>query len=131
MDKEEKKDIWWHWKNLTTKKIPVSELNPDDLSTYDCYQMNKILSMINIYIEHAVELSMLDLPKEAHYNYLFHLLPQSFIKIDYIKAKKDAGDYKLVSEYFEFGSRDLRDALKILKEDDIKKIKRKFGGIRK
>lgn len=127
---DEKKDIWWHWKNLTTKKIPIQELNSEDLESYDCYQMNKILSMVNMYLDHAVELSTLDLPKDAHYNYLFHLLPKSFIKIDYMKSKKDSEDAKFVSRYFEFGSKDLRDAMKILKDNDIKKIKKKFGGIR-
>lgn len=127
---EEKKEIWWHWKNLTTRKVPLSELNPDDLSTYDCYQMTKILSMIKIYISDAVELSSMDLPKEAHYNYLFNLLPKAFIKIDYVKTKRTTENEKLVSKYFEFGSRDLSEAMKILKEQDIKAIKKKFGGVR-
>lgn len=128
MEKEIKKDIWYYFKHLTSKTLHPDELTNDDLSGYSPYQMNKILSSIEIYIPVVAELSRFDLPKEVHYRFLYNMLPKKFIRAEYPKSsKKVSEDEKYVSEYFEFGTRDLNLAMRILDQDTIKKIKRKFG----
>ena len=128
-DKEEKKDIWYFWKVLCQKKLHPDDLTEEDLVGYNVYQMNKILSSINMYLPEVAELTKYDLPKETHYRFLFNLLPKKYLNVEYPKAKKSNDeDSKVVAKYFEFGSRDTKQALQILTETDINNIKKKYGG---
>jgi len=119
-----------HWKDLTENKKDSFQL-PEDMSGYEPYIMNRILSMVDVYKFVAVELSKYDLPKEVHYRYLYNLLPKRKIFINYLKPKKqNESDDKWIERYFEFGTRDLEYAKKFLSDDDVKTIKKKFGNIK-
>jgi len=119
---------WDHWKNLTKDKKEWDESDTELVSSYSNFQMTKLLSQIKLCVEHAQELNCVDVPKETHYRYLFNLLPKSYLAITETKAKKHSDDdEKLVAKYFEFGSKDLKMAMEMLSEKDIRNIKRKFG----
>ena len=124
---EEKKDIWFHWKNLTQKRVHPDDLTEEDLIGYNTFQMNKILSSVNIYLPDVAELTMYDLPKEVHYRYLDNLLPKSYIKVTYPKSRLKEEDAEYVKKYFEFGTRDLKYAMRILSEKNVNDIRKKFG----
>lgn len=118
------KSIFDYWKDLTQLKVPLEEEN-----TYNPYQMTRLVSMFQMCVPFAEEVARYQLPKETHYDLLSSFLPKRFLKIDYMKKKKDEADYALVSRYFEFGSRDLKLALSILTDDEINIIKKKYGGL--
>lgn len=115
-----------HWDNLTKNKVlPEFE---EDYAGYEPYQINKLLSSINIFVEVAAVLSRYELPKEVHYKYLYNRLAKTYLKTSYPKAKNvDQDDEKWVAKYFEFGTKDTKDAMKILTKEDIRKIKKKYG----
>lgn len=118
-----------YWNNLTKNKVlPEFE---EDLNDYSQFQMNKYTSFVNLYLAHACLLNKYDIPKAAHYKYLFSVLPKNDIKVNYMEAKKKNNeDEKWVARYFEFGSRDVQEAMKLLKPEDIINIKKKFGIIK-
>jgi hypothetical protein len=76
-----------------------------------------------------------DVPKEAHFRFYDSLLPKRFIKTQWFKKPKEGAGLSetkdTLREYFEFGKRDLELALRIMKSEDIEKIKRMYGGTRK
>lgn len=113
-----------YWKDLTQLKAPLEEE-----SGYSPYMMTRFLSMMNITLQYAEEISHYDLPKEVHYNLLSSFLPKRYMKFDYLKKKKDEKDFKFVAKYFEFGSRDLKLALAIMSDDEVNTIKKKYGGL--
>lgn len=121
-----------HWKNLTSSKVEFNEDDQECESSYDPRMMTRFLSMFVHNIFDAAELAKYDLPKDAHYRYLFNILPKKYMKVEYMKSKKtiDNEDSKLVSKYFEFGTRDTEVAMKILTPDIIQKIKLKYGKLK-
>ncbi len=114
------------WKDLTQHKTELTEE-----TSYSPYMMTRFCSMVNALLPFAVEVNRYDIPKDVHYELLKSFLPKRYIKFDYLKKKVEEKDFKQVSKYFEFGSRDLRLALDILTLEEIKKIKNKYGGLDK
>lgn len=131
--KETKFTIFDHWANLTTKKEGYKETDDEFVSSYNPYMMNRMLSMLSVYLPLAADISRYDLPKETHHRLLDGILPKKYLKFDYLKKKKDESskDDKLIQEYFEFGSRDLEVAKKFLSEDNIVTLKKMYGKIDK
>ena len=84
--------------------------------------------MVPAFKDIVVEVNKYDLPKAVHYEFFRCALPKRYIKFDYIKKKTEDQDNSLVAKYFEFGSRDLKLAEKIMTPEEIEKVKRKFGG---
>lgn len=115
--------IFDHWKNLTSNK---EELN--DEASYQPYMITRFASMVSAFKDIVVEVNKYDLPKAVHYEFFRCALPKRYIKFDYIKKKTEDQDNSLVAKYFEFGSRDLKIAEKIMTPEEIEKVKRKFGG---
>jgi hypothetical protein len=115
-----------YWKDLTQHKEELSEEGG-----YSPYMMTRFCSMVNALLPFSEEINRRDIPKDVHYELLKCFLPKRYIKFDYIKKKVEERDFKHVSKYFEFGSRDLKMALSIMTPDEIKKIKNKYGGLDK
>ena len=115
--------IFEHWKDITQTKNVLEEE-----SSYQPYMITRFVSMVNAYMDMAVEVNKYDLPKEVHHEFFRCVLPKRFTKFDYLKKKKEDVDNKILIKYFEFGSRDLKLAEKLMEENDIAKIKRKYGG---
>ena len=119
-------NIFEHWDNLTRirffqslKKIML-DMNLIKLTSY--------FHQLIFFVEVAAVLSRYELPKEAHYRYLYNKLAKTYLKTSYPKAKNsDQDDEKWVAKYFEFGTKDTKDAMKILTKEDIRKIKKKYG----
>jgi hypothetical protein len=122
---------WDFWKGLTKDKIEWNETDPEFVSSYSPFLMNQILSNINLYLKHTSILNCIDIPKETHYRYLFNILPKTYQPVSEIKIKKHNNeDEKYVAKYFEFGTKDTKDAMKLLTEQDIKNIKKKYGKLK-
>ena len=123
-------DIFYHLANLTSKKIfPDFSLEEVDKS-YVPYMINRWLSMNEVFIP-IVQLvnQNKNLPKEQHYRFLFNLLPQTYIRFNYLKKKKnELEDEKreLLMKHFDFGKNDLECLLSIYSEEQIQKILDKY-----
>lgn len=130
--KEKKFDIFDHWANLTSKKEGYKEVDSDFVSSYSIHMLNRLLSMFEMYLPLAAQISSYDLPKETHHTLLNNILPKRYLKVDYIKRKTKITeqDDELIMKYFEFGKKDLEMAKKFLTDDDITSIRIKYGKLK-
>lgn len=123
-------DLFEHLKNLTERKIPPDIENPEFESSYNPYMINRFVSMVEYYLPIVSTINnQRNIPKDIHYQYYFNLLPKKNHFFRYIKSKKDEvreEQKEILMEHFEFGSRDLEKALKILTIDQIKHITGKY-----
>ena len=120
-----------YWANLTSKKVMINADAKDEVSGYSPYMINRLTSMINIYISFSAAMTKYDLPKDVHYRFWYNILPKRYIKFTYLKKTKqeDTEDVESkVAEYFEAGTRDAALIMKLLSKDDKKSICKKFGG---
>lgn len=120
-----------HWANLTSKKIKLDPEAKEDVGSYSPYMINRLTSMINIYLPLAAELTRYDIPKDVHYNFWFNALPKRYIKFTYLKKAKDedsSDEIEKIQQYFETGTRDTNLLLKHLSKEQKKEIVKKFGG---
>ena len=129
-------DLFEHWKNLTQTKNGYDKSDPESESTYVPFMINRMASSINAILPLVAEIDRFpDVPKEVHFRFYDSLLPKRFIKTQWFKKPKEEAGLSetkdTLREYFEFGKRDLELALRIMKSEDIEKIKRMYGGTRK
>lgn len=132
--KEKKMTVFDHLKNLTQLNLDYDENNDKITSSYNCYAMNRAVSMINAFLQIAAEMSKYsDIDKATHYRFYSAVLPKRYIRIDWLKSKKDINveDKKLVGRYFEIGKRDIDLAMKILDEKTLNKMRKMYGGLQK
>ena len=124
-------ELFDHWANLTSKKIKLDFESKSDVGSYSPYMINKLGSMINMYLPLAAELTRYDIPKDVHYDVWFNSLPKKYLKITYIKKSKDADssdDIEKIQTYFETGTRDTALLVKMLTKEQKKAIVKKYGG---
>lgn len=132
--KVKKFSIFDHWKNLTTQKEGYKEDDAEFVASYSPYMINRFASMTTTLLPLAAEIDRYkDIPASAHHMFYDSVIPKRYVKFEYMKPKKDITEEskEVVSRYFEFGSKDLELAMRILTTEDIETIKRKFGGSKK
>lgn len=119
-----------HLNNLTRNKI-FPDFSDEEISkSYDCYMINRFLSFFEIWLPIVQVLNQTkNLTKEAHYRFLFNVLPKTYVSFNnYIKKKKDTSEEQkiLIMRYFNFSKSDLNCALDVLTEKQIEDICDKF-----
>ncbi len=114
-----------HLNNLSDKKI---EFNPEDHKNYEPYKINRFISMCDLYIGLVNNINKYDVPKDIHYKYYFNTIPKRKQYFNYISKEKDKykESRKNIMTYFECGSKDVNEYLKILTDEQIKEIDKKF-----
>lgn len=120
-----------HWANLTNKKEKFDSEATDKVSSYSPYMINRLTSMINLYLPLSAELTKYDLPKDVHYGFWFNILPKRYIKFTYLKKTKDEDNddtREKVQAFYETGSRDTALIMRHLTKEQKKEIVKKFGG---
>lgn len=124
-------NIFDHLNNLTAKKI-IPDFSLEEIEkSYEPYMINRFLSMFDVWIPIVELVNEFKMPKEAHYKFLFNLLPQTNARFNnYIKKKinDDLSEERknLLMKHFDFGSNDLECALTILTEKEIEEICKKY-----
>lgn len=124
-----KKDstIFEHLKYLSEVKKPFDE---DDSKEYKNYMINRYVSMCDLYVPLVNEINRYDVPEKINYEYYVCIIPKRKQYFNYIKKGKD--DFKTsrinIQRYFGIGSREANEYLKILSEDQIDQINKKFMG---
>jgi hypothetical protein len=112
-------------KDLSENKQDI--LDETNESQYDCYMINRYLSMHPTTMLYANEMNKLYfLPKRMQYDYLLHSIRKDRRFFKYVKSEKPE-DIDLVKEYFGYGSKKAKDALRVLSEDDITYMKEKLS----
>ena len=111
--------------NMTIDKKDFNSFAPDDQKSYNQYQINRFISMTEIYVPMVNTINKCkDLPDSIHHNFFSNILPKRKQYFQYIKKSKDLliDDRKILMEYFECGKKEVETYINILGEDDIKKI---------
>ena len=120
-----------YWANLTSKKVQLNPECREDVNGYSPYMINRLASMINLYLPLAAEAGKYDIPKDVHYNLWFNSLPKRYIKFTYLKKNKDDDSEDIenkIAEYYESGTRDTKVIMNMLSKEQKKEICKKFGG---
>lgn len=107
------------------------ELNEEELKGYPMYMMNRMVSMLDVFVPVISELNLCkDLPPETHQLFLRTLLPKRKQYFGYIKkAKKNVDDGLKVAlmRYFEVGPREAVEYAELLTDKQAKEIKSVFS----
>lgn len=112
-------------KDLSENKQDI--LDDTNESQYDCYMINRYLSMHPTTMLYANEMNKLYfLPKRMQYDYLFNSIRKERRYFKYMKSEK-IEDIELVKEYFGYGRRKAKDALRVLSEEDIEYMREKLN----
>lgn len=120
--------IFDHLTNLTTEKKSFDPLNNEQNKSYTPYMINRFISMCELYLPIVNEINKYNISKKTHYEYYLSALPKRKQFFKYISKGKDVNKDKkeLISKYFDCGTRDTELYLKILPEDKINEIVKKF-----
>lgn len=109
-----------------------SELNFTDDSVkkaYSPFLINRFISMTDLYVPIANEINKYpDIPDSAHYMFYRDTLPKRRTYDKYIKKSKevDADQKKFIAEYYEIGVKEVDDYLRILSDDQVDEILKKY-----
>lgn len=125
---KKKTTLFEHLNNLTNDKKLIDETNPEEMSSYDPYIINRFVSMCEMYLPLINEINNFNLPKHVHYRYLFSTLPKRKQFFKYVKKKKDVDkDSKDdIAKYFECSVREAEIYAEILETEQIEEITKKF-----
>jgi len=111
-------------KAVTNPKVDLDFSDPVVSKDYDCYMMNRWISMCETFLPICSQINMYELPKEAHYNYYKSLLPQRNIFFEYIKKEKDFTweEKKMLAKHFCANIRKIDEMISMMDEKEVKDI---------
>lgn len=123
-------ELFDHLKGITSQKTPFDPENSEHTKNYIPFLISRFVSMCDIWLPFVNELNkyMGQLRKQDHRLFFWALLPQQYIRFNYIKKKKDISleDKKLIAQYFKFGTRDAEAAVNMLTIEQIQQIKNMY-----
>lgn len=98
--------------------------NPEVSSNYDIYWINRWLSMCDLFIPIVSELNRLNLPKEAHYNFLKDILPQKQVFLKYIKKVRDLSHEQkvTVAKHFNTNLKNAEPMIQLISDKELENI---------
>ncbi len=120
-------NIFTHLKNLTEDKVLPDFKSVEFQKSYDPYMINRYISMCQMYISDVIPMNLFGdlIPKETQYRYYYNALPNRSVFFKYIKKSKNnisKDDEKVLVRHFECGSKDFKEIMKYIGEDEVKKI---------
>ena len=115
------------WLNsINQTKVNIMDTDPDSVSDYVPYVINKCLSGNIDSILYANEMNMNhQLHKKLQYNFFINTLRKRKRFSPWIK-KEDIKDLECIKSYYGYSNEKARQALKILKKEEIDFIKSKL-----
>ncbi len=111
--------------NITLHKKDFGSFNSEEQKSYSIYQINRFISMVEIYIPAINQLNKYqNLTNEVHHNFLISLLPKRKQFFQYIKKEKgfDHDNKEIcdsLMEYFECSKKEANLYLDLLGEEAI------------
>jgi hypothetical protein len=117
----------WDWmKQVTYIKEPWSSFTDEDKESFNRFMIHKIISMYEPYIELANYLQKFwALTPEQIYVIYCEYLPNQKIYAKYIKTsnkKHNSELLEVLSDHFKVSTREIKQYLQILKEQEVKQI---------
>ena len=122
--------LFEHLDNICVKRYPDFN-DPEIEKTYDCFMVNRYVSMSLEYVGGVLPLSVYNnIPKETHFQYLCNALPKKKQFFQYIKKPKDKNltkeDYEILYGHFKCGSKDFQIVMDSMTEDEVKSLLSKY-----
>lgn len=105
-----------------TEKKDIDLNDHDTEKLYDIFVINSFLSTVEELIPILVEIESLPLTKKSHFTYLFLNIPKGRYRFQNPFPKKESIEEQknmiLFHEHFQTGSKDLKDILTSMNEDE-------------
>ena len=119
-----KMTLFEHLDSLTVKKMDFDPTNDIQAKSYDQFMINRFVSMIDLYVPYVNDINQFQVSKKVHYDYYKALLPKKRHYFRYIKAKKEFNieEKQCLCTYFECGMTEAEGYIKVLTEEQIRKI---------
>lgn len=118
-------------KNLTETKVSFKDLSQEELKDVNPYLLNRYLSMNKDYIDIVNYCQFIPQDKkEQYYKIYLGLIPQKKVWLNYIKSKVKQPDknlLKILANYFECSTREIKDYLKIISIEKQQEILYQLG----
>ena len=117
-------------KSVTSEKTYIMT-DEENEKAYIPYLINKTLSFNVETLMYANEMNLChNLDKKLQYDFYYHTFPKKSYYNKWFK-KKENDDLNLIRQYYGYNIQKAREALKILSQEQIQTIRKKFeeGGI--
>jgi hypothetical protein len=119
-----KMEIFDYLKALTDGNENLDFDNDEIEKNYQPYMINRFISMCDLYVPIVNEINKYDIPKKAHFQYFFSILPKRKQFFNYIKKKKDLNENQkiILCNYFQIGKKEVDEYIRLLDESQIEEI---------
>ena len=109
---------------LTHKKQRIDFNDDETKKEYSQVAIDSALSMCDLLVPIVAQVSMLNLPKQAHEAMYQAMLPQRRFNFDWTKKPKriSSEEYRILADYYHYTIQQVDDCIKILSEDEIDSI---------
>lgn len=119
--------LFEHLHEITVRKSDLDFTDDNVNKNYSQYAINRWMSMIDVYIPIVNELNRyVAMDNQTHYRFYKSVIPKRNQKqyFPYIKKVKDLTfeEQKYIAHYFEIGTREAKEYIKILSEEQIHEI---------
>lgn len=120
------KNIFDWLNHITYHKTPSSEFTEEEWEVFNCYMVNRFISMNPAYLELVNYVQTIPYDnKEQLYNVYKEYLPKRKMFFKYIKPTKKTKSKDLISnisKFFECGIREADEYISLLNKKDLSKI---------
>lgn len=120
------KNIFDWLNHITYHKTPSSEFTEEEWEVFNCYMVNRFISMNPAYLELVNYVQTIPYDnKEQLYNVYKEYLPKRKMFFKYIKPTKKTKSKDLISnisKFFECGIREADEYISLLSKKDLSKI---------
>lgn len=111
---------------MTSEKKDLN-FDSDEVSKgYDSYNINRWVSMAELYLPVAAQANLINISKEENYKYYLTMLPKRKVFFNYIKKQKDTEltfeDKNYIAIFYKVNVREVDDIIKILSKEQINEI---------
>lgn len=118
-------------KEIQTSKRHWSSFTDEDKESFNCYMINKFLSMNENYIELVNMVQNIPYTeKEKYYNIYREMIPKGFVFSRYIKSTKESYSKEIleaIALYFSCSKKEAEEYIPLLGKDNIQDIFVKVG----
>jgi hypothetical protein len=119
--------LFEHLHEITVKKTDLDFSDDNVSKNYSAWMINRFLSMKDFYLPIVNDMNKFDLPKDVHYRFYKTTIPRMSSKqfFPYVKNTKtdlELRDRKYIAEYFDVGLKEAEIYIRLLSEEQIKKI---------
>lgn len=125
-EKEKGTSLWDYINAITFTKRDLMSEDPDSISVYANFMVNRALSQFPDTILYANELNQFSLDKDQHFAYLINSIRPKKRFAKWPKKSED-DDLEAVKEYFKYNEAKAKTALSLLSPEQLETIREKLS----